>query len=98
MNYECLHMNSPQSPLSGNTHPAGYRGTSLIRNIAPLGPFSRNMPRAIWWSQGGGLFLMREVPLYRGSPSCRKPKSEVDHEASLQGYLAHKKTPTPLGP
>jgi len=27
-----------------------YRGTSLIRNSAPLGPYSRNMPRALWWS------------------------------------------------
>ena len=40
-----------------------YRGTSLIRNSAPLGPYSRNMPRALWWSYGGGLFLMSEVPL-----------------------------------
>jgi hypothetical protein len=22
------------------------------------------MPRALWWSYGGGLFLMSEVPLY----------------------------------
>jgi len=36
-----------------------YRGTSLIRNRAPLGPYSRTMPRAI----GGGRFLMSEVPL-----------------------------------
>ena len=28
----------------------GYRGTSLIRNSAPLGSCSRNMPRAIWLS------------------------------------------------
>ena len=27
-----------------------YRGTSLIRNITPLGPYSRTMPRALWWS------------------------------------------------
>ena len=27
-----------------------YRGTSPIRNSAPLGPYSRNMPRALWWS------------------------------------------------
>jgi len=40
-----------------------YRGTSLIRNSAPLGTFSRNMPRALWWPLGGGLFLMSEVPL-----------------------------------
>jgi hypothetical protein len=27
-----------------------YRGNSLIRNIAPIGPYSRTMPRALWWS------------------------------------------------
>ena len=27
-----------------------YRGTSLIRSSAPLGPYSRTMPRALWWS------------------------------------------------
>ena len=26
-----------------------YRGTSLIRNCAHLGPDSRTIPRAIWW-------------------------------------------------
>ena len=41
-----------------------YRGTSLIRNSAPPVPYSRNMPRALWWSLGGWLFLMSEVPLY----------------------------------
>ena len=25
-----------------------YRGTSIIRNCAPLGPYSRNMPRGLW--------------------------------------------------
>ena len=40
-----------------------YRGTSLIRNGLPLGPYSRTRPRALWWSQGGGQFLMSEVPL-----------------------------------
>ena len=39
------------------------RGTSLNKNSAPPGPYSRNMPRAPWWSQRGGLFLMSEVPL-----------------------------------
>ena len=28
----------------------GYRGTSLIRNSVPLEPFSRNIPRVLWWS------------------------------------------------
>ena len=40
-----------------------YRGTSIIREIAPLGPYTRTMPRVPWWPQGRGLFLMSEVPL-----------------------------------
>ena len=43
---------------------AVYRGTSLIRNQSPLGPYSRNMTLALSWSNGGVLFLMSEVPLY----------------------------------
>ena len=45
------------------TKPA-YMGTSLIRNIAPIGLYSRTIPRALWWVLGGGPFLMSEVPLY----------------------------------
>ena len=41
--------------------------TLLIRNCTPLGPYIGTMPRAIWWSEGGGLFLMSEVPLYPGT-------------------------------
>ena len=44
---------------------APYRGTSLITNNAPLGPYSRNMPRALCWSKGGGLFPMSKVPPYQ---------------------------------
>ena len=40
-----------------------YRGTSLIRNSNPLGPYSSNMPRALWWSQGAGA-----VSYQRGTP------------------------------
>ena len=40
-----------------------YRGTSLIRNNPLLGSYSRTMSRGIWWPQGGGVFLMSEVPL-----------------------------------
>ena len=29
----------------------------------PLGPYRWAMPRALWWSWGGGRFLMSEVPL-----------------------------------
>jgi len=41
----------------------GYRGTSLIRNSAPLGPYSRTMPRTIWRPLGGGA-----VSYERGTP------------------------------
>jgi len=41
-----------------------YRGTSLIRNRHPVGPYRRNMPRLLWRSTGGGGFLISEVPLY----------------------------------
>jgi len=50
----------------------GYRGTSLIRTRPPLGPYSRPMPRGLWWSWGGVRFLMSEVPLYR-NPSLKNP-------------------------
>ena len=40
-----------------------YRGTSPIRSSAPLGPYSRTMPRALRKPEGEGLFLMSEVPL-----------------------------------
>ena len=43
------------------------RGTSLIRNNPLLTPYSRTLPRAIWWPWGGGVFLMGEVPLYARS-------------------------------
>jgi len=34
-----------QPPLAG-----GYRGTSLIRTPPLLGPYSRTIPRVLWWS------------------------------------------------
>ena len=39
-----------------------YRVTSPIRNIATLGPYSRTVPRALWWSWWGGLFLSARYP------------------------------------
>ena len=54
---------TPQDASSEEIPQDVYRGTSLIRNGAPLGPYSRNVPRALWWSQGGALFLMCEVPM-----------------------------------
>ena len=43
-----------------------YRGTSLIRNCNPLGPYRRTMPMALWWSQGGAaLSYVRGIPVHR---------------------------------
>ena len=33
---------------------APYRGTSLIRNSAPLAPYRRTTHRNLLWSKGGG--------------------------------------------
>ena len=41
----------------------GFRATSLGRNRRSVGPYSRPMPRALWWCQGRLLFLMSEVPM-----------------------------------
>ena len=38
------------------------RGTSLIRNRLPSGPYSKALLRALWKSSGGGRFLVNEVP------------------------------------
>jgi len=40
-----------------------YRGTSLIRNSPPLGPYGRPMPRALWWA-----FRMSKVPMWGQPP------------------------------
>ena len=50
---------------------APYRGTLPIRDSAPLGPYSRNIPRAIWWSQGGGCFLSARYPCSPKPPNLK---------------------------
>ena len=40
-----------------------YRGTPLMRDPPPLGPYRRPMPRVLGWSYGGGHFLKSELPL-----------------------------------
>ena len=48
--------------FGSNVFRVEYRGTSHIKNCHPLGPYSRSMPRALWWSQGGGGFLRARYP------------------------------------
>ena len=38
------------SPSRTRFIPGQYRGTSLIRNRAPLGPYRRTLSKAVWWS------------------------------------------------
>jgi len=65
-----------------------YRGTSLIRNCLLLGPYSRPMPRVLWCSYGGGLFLMSEGPLYvlpQGPRTCLGPLRVKFDRIATQG-------------
>ena len=67
-----MSMNNNRNSLLPKARPLyTVQGTSLIRNCRPLGPYSRPVPRALWWSQGGGRFLMSEVPL-SCCKECRK--------------------------
>jgi hypothetical protein len=50
-----------------------YRGTSLLRNCLPLGPYSNPMPRVLWWSQGGG------GGSYERGTRVRLPRSRNSH-------------------
>ena len=72
-----------------------YRGTSLIRTPPLLGPYRRTTLGVLWWSRRGGLFLMSKVPLY---PEYSRSNGPRQARPTQQGYLAHKKTPTSLGP
>jgi len=68
----------------GGVCPVTRRGTSLIKNSAHLGPYSRTMPRALWWPQGGGLFLCLEEGEGEGGEAegegpCREPQGVHHH-------------------
>jgi len=59
-----------------------YRGTSLVRNSAPLGPYSTTVPRAL----RGLPFLMSEVPLYEPArPVWRSERQLVILKLAVNG-------------
>ena len=61
LNLELVNLVSLVMPEMGR---GTYRGTSVTRNSAFLGSYMSNMPRAEWWSLGGGAVSMREESLY----------------------------------
>ena len=63
----CLSGNAPYKTNPSDAARQFYRGTLLIRNSAPLGPYSRNMPRALWWPYRG-----RALSYERGTPVAKR--------------------------
>ena len=60
-----------------------YRGTSLIRDRTSLEPYSRTMPRDIWWSwRGGALSYEQGTPAVQQSAppaECTGILNEATH-------------------
>ena len=61
------HQHSRHAAGCSSTVASVYRGTSPIRNRAPLGPYRTPMPRVLWSSNGVGVFLRARYP-GRGCP------------------------------
>ena len=57
-------------PATGH-RPRTYRCISLMRNTHLLRPYSRTIPRVIWWSEGGGGYFLRAR--YPCKPSTPNP-------------------------
>ena len=85
----CEHLGSiltpPHTPPTPETR--RYRCTSLIRKCRPLGPYTRTMPRDIWWPQGRVRFLMGAIPpvLLALSQPIRLTNAESPSVFPLQG-------------
>ena len=58
-----------------------------MRNNPLLGPYIRTIPRVLWWSGGGGLFLMSDkahcTPYGFGFRRGREAYATVLHSCSL---------------
>ena len=75
-----------QGPNRGVIVDVRENATGCVRNSTTLGTYGGEMPRALQWSLGGGLFVMSEAPLCTyvkfeegespGSPNwCRSPET-----------------------
>ena len=75
------------------------RGTSLIRNSAPLGPYHRTVPRPRWWFWGGVVFYERGTPVGSTQWSTEvvsRPKlcntPIFHHTVEFEGFVTPKST------
>ena len=60
-NMQCLRRHAKSLSIRQKA-PHAYRGTSLMRNSNPPGPYSKSTSRALRQSKRGGQFLMSGVP------------------------------------
>ena len=70
-----------------------YRATSLIRNRHPVGPYSRTMPRLLWWCEGGvavsferGTPVLRKLARLTGRSATPSAFSNIKFGPSVPGY------------
>ena len=75
------------------------RGNPLTRKRTSLGPYNRTTPGALWGSEGGGRFLMIEVPLHSYELHHKSRDSGTDCDnitpVILQGLIEFKDTHRP---
>jgi len=62
-----------------------------MRQSLPLGPYSRTMPRTVWWSQEMGVFLPSDVTLYTVRWVWLKPRGESQNRFEGGGTRANVK-------
>ena len=65
----------------------GLQGHLAPKKQPPLGPYSRTMPRALWWPHGGGLFIMSRYPCRAPPRPARQPRRRV--EAAPQDFRVY---------
>ena len=59
-----MHVSSSLIPLSLPSRAVHTGLPCSYEPFPPPGPYSSLMPRALWWSYGGGVLLMSKVPRY----------------------------------
>ena len=72
--------------VGSNRSYRSYRGTLFIRNTPLLGTYSRTMPRALWWSLGGGAISYERgtpVPVHTLADHGSTTSGAYDQEAGV---------------